>query len=254
MNTAVLLAATQPVDGSSAAEFLSFCARISNPANRTNYKTGAKLLKSLIRDAHWSPLEMVNVVIEVTTTRDISRQIIRHTSFKFQEFSQRYAEAPQEPVYREGRLQDKKNRQNSISTNDDALSSFWKMTQETVIRATSKGYIEALHAGIAKEQARVLLPEGMTSTVISMNGTLRSWVHYCMLRRANGTQKEHMEVANQCWEIIKELFPDISEAVEEMEKATFEAKRALTILEKLKELHPGIVADTIKKIGLDITS
>lgn len=211
-----LVGLTQPLPHtgcSTAQELVSYCARVSNPNNQANHKTGSKLIRHLLEEGHWSPLEMVNLNIEVETTRDIARQILRHRSFSFQEFSQRYAKATQF-VTREARLQDKKNRQNSIATSDAELIEEWQKRQAKHLRAIEEDYNWALSMGIAKEQARAILPEGMTVSKLYMNGTLRSWVHYCMLRKANGTQLEHMEVADACWEIIKEHFPDVTEACE----------------------------------------
>lgn len=211
-----LIGLTQPsayTGCSTAQELVAYCARVSNPANQANHGTGSKLIRHLLEEGHWSPLEMVNINIEVVTTRDIARQILRHRSFSFQEFSQRYAKAT-EFVYREARLQDKKNRQNSIQTDDERLKEEWQMRQAKHLRAIEEDYNWALEMGIAKEQARSILPEGMTVSTLYMNGTLRSWVHYCMLRRGNGTQLEHMDVADLCWEIISQHFPDVAEACE----------------------------------------
>jgi len=191
-------------------ELVAFCARVSNPSNQMNKETSEKLIKYLIKHAHWSPLEMVNVCLEIDTTRDIAHQIVRHRSFAFQEFSQRYAN-PEEMgdmfVIREARLQDSKNRQNSIETDDTALSDKWEEMQQDVMYAAGKAYKWAIENGIAKEQARVVLPEGCTKTRLYMNGTLRSWIHYIDLRGANGTQKEHMEIAHACAEVIANIFP-----------------------------------------------
>lgn len=191
-------------------DLVAFCARVSNPANQMNTETSEKLVKYLIKYSHWSPLEMVNVCMEINTTRDIAHQIVRHRSFAFQEFSQRYAN-PEEMgdifVKREARLQDSKNRQNSIETNDERLQMMWDSKQGEVIRAAQDAYNWAIENGIAKEQARVVLPEGNTKTRLYMNGTLRSWVHYIELRGANGTQKEHMEIAHACAKVITGIFP-----------------------------------------------
>jgi thymidylate synthase (FAD) len=196
-------------------ELIAYTARVSNPDNQNNPKTAAKLLAYLIKHEHWSPFEMVSVTMEITTTRDISRQIIRHRSFSFQEFSQRYAKSTNFET-RECRLQDEKNRQNSIETEDRELAESWNMAQKRVINAANDAYKWALENGIAKEQARAVLPEGNTETTLYMSGTLRSWVHYCKLRMANGTQKEHIEVAEQCWDVISQHFPDVAKAVEEL--------------------------------------
>ena len=198
-----------------AQELVAYCARVSNPKNQTNHTTGPKLVRHLLEEGHWSPLEMVNLNIEVVTTRDIARQILRHRSFSFQEFSQRYAKATTFEL-REARLQDKKNRQNSIQTNDQKLAEEWSMRQAELLRSIEENYNWALDMDIAKEQARAILPEGLTQSTLYMNGTLRSWVHYCMLRMGNGTQLEHIHVATKCWEIIKQHFPDVVEACESL--------------------------------------
>jgi len=199
-------------------DLVAFCARVSNPANQNNKKTNEKLIRYLIDNQHWSPLEMVSVCLEIETTRDIARQILRHRSFSFQEFSQRYAEvdfgtAGENWVEREARLQDTKNRQNSIETEDLGLQETWKTQQSYVTYAAEKAYRWAIDNGIAKEQARAVLPEGLTVSRLYMNGTLRSWVHYIQLRSANGTQKEHMEVAKECGNVIAEVFPMIKEFI-----------------------------------------
>ena len=189
---------------------VAYCARVSNPANQMNSETSEKLIKYLIKHAHWSPLEMVNACLQIDTTRDIAHQIVRHRSFAFQEFSQRYADPASmgdQFVLREARLQDTKNRQNSIETDDVKLSAEWRMRQQDVIDTAKEHYNWAISNGIAKEQARVVLPEGCTKTRLYMNGTLRSWIHYIELRGANGTQKEHMEIAHACAEVIAEIFP-----------------------------------------------
>ena len=196
-------------------ELIAYTARVSNPDNQNNPKTASKLLGYLIKHEHWSPFEMVSVTLEITTTRDISRQIIRHRSFSFQEFSQRYAKSTNYET-RECRLQDKKNRQNSIETKDKELAEDWNMVQRRVINAAKDAYEWALENGIAKEQARAVLPEGNTETTLYMSGTLRSWIHYCKLRRSNGTQKEHMIIADQCWDVLSQHFPDVAKAVEEL--------------------------------------
>lgn len=195
-------------------ELVAFCARVSNPSNQNNKETSEKLIRYLIKNQHWSPLEMVSVCLEIETTRDIARQILRHRSFSFQEFSQRYAEASQLGFeMKEARMQDLKNRQNSIETDNLALQAWWEERQNRVIKECKEAYQWALDAGIAKEQARAVLPEGMTMSRMYMNGTLRSWVHYIQLRSANGTQKEHREVALACAEAIKPIFPMITEFV-----------------------------------------
>ena len=216
MSKVSLVALSQPsatTDCNTAAELVAYTARVSNPANQNNTKTASKLLGYLIKEDHWSPFEMVHLTMEITTTRDIARQIIRHRSFSFQEFSQRYAEQTNF-VTRECRLQDEKNRQNSVSTDDRVLKEWFSMEQAKIKNDAVRSYNQALEKGIAKEQARALLPEGMTESVLYMAGSLRSWIHYCELRRGNGTQKEHMIVADQCWDIIKQHFPQVVAALE----------------------------------------
>ena len=190
-------------------ELIAFCARVSNPANQFNTGTSDKLIKYLINNKHWSPLEMVSVCLEIETTRDIARQMLRHRSFSFQEFSQRYADPTKDLdfVLREARLQDTKNRQNSITTEDLQLQAFWQQQQIRVINAAKEAYKWAIDNGIAKEQARAVLPEGNTVSRLYMNGTLRSWIHYIELRAENGTQKEHRDIAVQCGIVIAEVFP-----------------------------------------------
>lgn len=197
-------------------ELIAYCARVSNPANQLNTETSEKLIKYLIKHQHWSPLEMVSACLEITTTRDIARQILRHRSFSFQEFSQRYAnpmaELDEAFVLRECRLQDPKNRQNSIpldmSTHEGRMmANDWIRSQQRVLHWVKEEYQWAIEQGIAKEQARALLPEGLTISRLYMNGTLRSWIHYIQLRSANGTQKEHMDIAKLCAEVIAEVFP-----------------------------------------------
>jgi len=230
MSKVALVGITKPsayTGCNTANELVAYAARVSNPGNQNNTETAPKLLSYLIRNAHFSPFEMVSLTMEITTTRDISRQILRHRSFSFQEFSQRYAESTKFST-REARLQDPKNRQNSIeldledygkggegqfSDSKTRLAETWRMKQREIINKSREIYEWALNNGIAKEQARAVLPEGNTETVLYMAGTLRSWVHYCELRRANGTQKEHMVVANQCWDIIREHFPSVAEAL-----------------------------------------
>ena len=194
-------------------ELIAFCARVSNPANQFNTETSEKLIKYLVKNKHWSPLEMVSACIEIETTRDIARQILRHRSFSFQEFSQRYADPTKDLdfVLREARLQDTKNRQNSVETDNLALQAFWQTQQNKVIEAAKNAYEWAIQNGIAKEQARAVLPEGLTVSRLYMNGTLRSWIHFIELRSANGTQKEHQLVAKECARIIAEVFPLASE-------------------------------------------
>ena len=198
-------------------ELIAYCARVSNPANQLNTETSEKLIRYLIKHAHWSPLEMVSACIEIETTRDIARQILRHRSFSFQEFSQRYADPTQELsqafTLRQARLQDTKNRQNSIETDDTMLAIEWERAQKRVLFAVEREYKWAIENGIAKEQARAVLPEGLTISRLYMNGTLRSWIHFIELRSANGTQKEHQEVALACANVIAKIFPMASDLV-----------------------------------------
>lgn len=207
-----LISYTQGADGKNLLEQVAFAARVSNPANQNNTETSEKLVRYLIKNQHWSPLEMVSICLEIDTTRDIARQILRHRSFSFQEFSQRYADATQlEFQLKECRLQDLKNRQNSVETDNLALQAWWEERQKRVLRESQEAYQWALENGIAKEQARAVLPEGMTGSRLYMNGTLRSWVHYIQLRSANGTQKEHQDVALACADAIEPIFPMIKE-------------------------------------------
>lgn len=193
---------------------VAYCARVSNPSNQANNETAPKLLKYLMKNKHWSPFEMANVCMEIETTRDIARQILRHRSFSFQEFSQRYAEATEFAI-RECRMQDTKNRQNSLVTEDQYLKHWWNAAQLRVQDEAELVYKQALSKGIAKEQARALLPEGLTMSKMYMNGTLRSWLHYVEIRCDEATQKEHREVANQCKDIIMGLCPSIKELLNE---------------------------------------
>ena len=208
--------AAQGVDD--AQELIAYCARVSNPANQFNTETSEKLIRYLIKHQHWSPLEMVSACCEIVTTRDIARQILRHRSFSFQEFSQRYADPTAELdeafVLRECRLQDTKNRQNSIETEDKYLAIEWERAQKRVLFAVKQEYSWAIKNGIAKEQARAVLPEGLTVSRMYMNGTLRSWIHFIQLRAGNGTQKEHQEIALACAKAIAEIFPMTSTLVE----------------------------------------
>jgi len=194
-------------------DMIAYCARVSNPANQSHTETNEKLIKYLIHHQHWSPLEMVNVCLEINTTRDIARQILRHRSFSFQEFSQRYAVADLGFECKEARIQDTKNRQNSIITDNSRLHEEWEMQQNQVMRTAEEAYQWAISNGIAKEQARAVLPEGMTLSRLYMNGTLRSWVHYIQLRSGNGTQKEHRDVALACADAISAVFPLIREFI-----------------------------------------
>lgn len=225
LTTARLISYSQPPEGelyvgNDVQELISYCARVSNPANQESHKTSEKLIKYLVANKHWSPLEMASACIEIETTRDIAHQIVRHRSFAFQEFSQRYAEPSamgEAFTKRECRLQDTKNRQNSIEIENDPslienqqyqdLIAEWNRRQAGVIETSRRAYDWAIENGIAKEQARAVLPEGLTKTRLYMNGTLRSWVHYIELRSANGTQKEHMEVAQKCAIEIAKIFP-----------------------------------------------
>ena len=210
-----LVSHSQGTDGRNLLEQVAFVARVSNPANQDNNDTAEKLVRYLIKHQHWSPLEMVNVCLEINTTRDIARQILRHRSFSFQEFSQRYAVVKNEFEYREARLQDYKNRQKSIETDDEYTKERWEQEQASVALRVQQAYDWAIKNGIAKEQARVVLPEGMTPSRLYMNGTLRSWVHYIQLRSANGTQKEHQEIAIACAKAIEPIFPMIEEFVQQ---------------------------------------
>lgn len=211
MNHATLIAVTQPEQDLSVEEFIVYCARVSNPANQANHATAPKLMRYLMTHGHWSPFEMVHVVMEITTTRDIARQILRHRSFSFQEFSQRYAD-PTEALgfaLREARLQDKANRQNSIVSTDTQTALTWQQIQDNVLTEAKLGYDEALAMGIAKEQARALLPEGLTVSRLYMAGSLRSWLHYCDVRTKPDTQAEHRAVAESAWQIIIGLCPSL---------------------------------------------
>lgn len=216
-----LICHSQPVDTDhNMQELVAYCARVSNPANQNNKESSEKLIRYLINNQHWSPLEMVSACLEITTTRDIARQILRHRSFSFQEFSQRYADPVKDLdfVIREARLQDYKNRQNSIPIDtliDDhaRLSQQWQEKQEEVIEKARETYKWATDNGIAKEQARAVLPEGLTVSRLYMNGTLRSWIHYIQLRSANGTQREHILIAKECASVIAKIFPMTKEFV-----------------------------------------
>ena len=228
MNNAKIIAVTKPfisVNGNTITEsmtngipmnvdeFIAYVARVSNPSNQNNTLTASKLLRYLAKHKHWSPFEMVNIVMEINTTRDIARQILRHRSFSFQEFSQRYADPTQDLgfVTREARLQDLKNRQNSIETDDKRLEQEWRDRQMTIRDTVQDIYSWAIDNGIAKEQARAVLPEGLTVSRMYMNGTLRSWIHYCQLRMGPETQKEHREVALDAWTKLCEQFPSIND-------------------------------------------
>ena len=204
---------SQSPDGKNLLEQVAFAARVSNPSNQNNSETAEKLVRYLIKHQHWSPLEMVSACLEIETTRDIARQILRHRSFSLQEFSQRYAVADLGWELKEARMQDTKNRQNSIATDDKLLEIEWQRAQERVLYAVKREYDWAIANGIAKEQARAVLPEGITVSRMYMNGTLRSWVHYISLRSANGTQKEHQEIALACADALEPIFPMIKEYV-----------------------------------------
>jgi len=195
-------------------DLIAYCARVSNPSNQSNTKTTSKLLRYLIKHKHWSPFEMASACIEIETTRDIARQLLRHRSFSFQEFSQRYAninDIADSIVIRKARLQDESNRQNSVETNDARLLTVWEEHQRNVWYAAMKAYDWAIENGIAKEQARVVLPEGNTPSRLYVNGTIRSWIHYIELRSANGTQQEHMELAIACGQAISRIFPTLED-------------------------------------------
>jgi len=196
-------------------QLVAYCARVSNPSNQMNSETSEKLIRYLIKHGHWSPLEMVSACLEIDTTRDIARQILRHRSFSFQEFSQRYADPTKDLSFmtREARLQDTKNRQNSVEIDDPKLQEEWNNLQQNVINHSRNAYQWAIMNGIAKEQARAVLPEGNVSSRLYMNGTLRSWVHYIQLRSGHGTQKEHREVACACADALAPIFPMIKEFV-----------------------------------------
>jgi len=200
-------------DSKNIQELICYCARVSNPGNQDNTETNEKLIRYLIKNNHWSPFEMVSICLEIETTRDIARQILRHRSFSFQEFSQRYAVADLGFEYKELRTQDTKNRQNSIPSENADLQESWAYQQKTVMELSSQAYKWAIDNGIAKEQARAVLPEGMTVSKMYMNGTLRSWIHYIQLRSGNGTQKEHKLVAIACAKAIESVFPMITEFV-----------------------------------------
>lgn len=214
MNTAKIVAITNPlIEGvTTAEEFIAYAARVSNPSNQMNTETSERLLRYCARHAHWSVFEMANVVMEIETTRDIARQILRHRSFSFQEFSQRYADPTKDLgfVTREARLQDTKNRQNSVEVDDTLLQNEWYRSQQRVLFAVEREYKWAIDNGIAKEQARAVLPEGLTVSRMYMNGTMRSWIHYCQLRMTPGTQKEHREVAASAWDQLAAYLDFIS--------------------------------------------
>tara|TARA_B100000085_G_C18474357_1_gene484500 strand:- start:230 stop:877 length:648 start_codon:yes stop_codon:yes gene_type:complete len=212
MNVKLISYSQSPIedfDYQSSLDLVAYCARVSNPSNQNNRATSEKLVKYLMKHKHWSPLEMVSACLEIETTRDIARQILRHRSFSFQEFSQRYADPTEDLSFetREARLQDPKNRQNSIECEDKELQEEWAWMQERVIEASKRAYAYAIRKGIAKEQARAVLPEGNTLSRMYVNGTLRSWIHYIELRSENGTQKEHIQVAQAVAKVIADIFP-----------------------------------------------
>ena len=215
-NTAKIIGVTRPTSGLSVDDFIAYVARISNPSNQNNNETAPNLLKYLIKNKHWSPFEMVHIVMEINTTRDIARQILRHRSFSFQEFSQRYADPTKDLGFtpREARFQDTKNRQNSIEMNDLELQYAWENKQVEMIAKATETYIWATQNGIAKEQARAVLPEGLTVSRLYMAGSLRSWIHYCQLRMSIGTQKEHRGVATDAWYEITKVFPSLKDTLD----------------------------------------
>jgi thymidylate synthase (FAD) len=216
MNKVTLISLSKPsavTECNTAEELVAYAARVSNPGNQANHETAPRLLRYLAKHKHWSPFEMVHITMEIQTTRDIARQILRHRSFAFQEFSQRYAIVDSKLGVRDARLQDKTNRQNSVDVAGTQLDEEWKMRQTYLNNQIEKDYEWALTQGIAKEQARAILPEGNTMSTLYMAGSLRSWLHYCELRMANGTQAEHMEVAALCWDIIKVHFPALVDAI-----------------------------------------
>ena len=204
--TVTLISYTQSPQKNTVQDLIAYCARVSNPANQNMVGTNEKLLKYLIRNQHWSPFEMVSICLEITTTRDIARQMLRHRSFSFQEFSQRYAVVQDESEIKEVRLQDHKNRQNSLECDDAQLSAEWSAKQQQIIDLSDEVYQWALEKGIAKEVARAVLPEGLTPSRLYMNGTLRSWIHYIKVRAVPGTQKEHREIAMECLQAIEPIF------------------------------------------------
>lgn len=217
MSQVRLIAFTQPIElegVQTGEELVAYCARVSNPANQANHETAPRLLNYLVRNQHWSPFEMAHAVIEIQTTRDIARQILRHRSFSFQEFSQRYAEVVADPVLREARLQDNANRQNSTPAHDAQLRSWWDDQQAWLADQATKVYQDALNQGIAKEVARAVLPEGLTPSRLYMAGSVRSWIHYIQLRAGNGTQKEHREIAVMCKLALLHVMPSIKEILD----------------------------------------
>ena len=221
MSSVKLVGVTKPVGFAvtgeihTAEDLIAYCARVSNPNNQHNTLTAERLLKYLVKHKHWSPFEMVHVVMEINTTRDIARQILRHRSFSFQEFSQRYAEVDDKSfTIKEARMQDAANRQNSIETNSALTQETWEQYQNHSKNAAIAAYKWAINSGIAKEVARSVLPEGLTNSRLYMSGTLRSWIHYCELRMGNGTQKEHRLIATECWDVIVKEFPSLKNVLE----------------------------------------
>jgi len=217
MSQVRLIAFTQPIElegVQTGEELVAYCARVSNPANQANHETAPRLLNYLVRNHHWSPFEMAHAVIEIQTTRDIARQILRHRSFSFQEFSQRYAEVDAEPVLREARLQDAKNRQASIDVDDADLQDWWNQEQRALADNAIHSYQAALRRGLAKEVARAVLPEGLTPSRLYMAGSVRSWIHYIQLRAGNGTQKEHREIAVMCRLALLHVMPSLQEILD----------------------------------------
>lgn len=211
MNTAHIIAKTVPESGSTLEQFIVYCARVSNPANQANHDTAPRLMRYLMKHRHWSPFEMASITMEITTTRDIARQILRHRSFSFQEFSQRYADPTQALGFtnRETRLQDTANRQNSIATDDEYITEEWNALQADMMAMAQSMYEETIRLGIAKEQARALLPEGLTVSRLYMSGTVRSWLHYCDVRTRPDTQREHRQVAESCWQQLITVLPSL---------------------------------------------
>ena len=252
-----LIGITQPTEYSkckTANDLVAYTARVSNPANQNNLNTSGKLVKFLVKEQHWSPFEMVHLVMEIKTTRDISRQILRHRSFSFQEFSQRYALAENFITDREFRLQDTKNRQNSIEVNNPVLQARWSAMQEVVKAAAMQAYNWAKGEGLAKEQSRTVLPEGLTETTVYMSGTLRSWVHYCDLRSTIGTQKEHRLVAMDAWNVIAEHFPDLVEAMDSINLDKRTAMSKIELVDYMEKNTPDLLAQVLStksKISLD---
>ena len=219
MHHAILVAATKPLikEINNGDDFIAYVARVSNPSNQSNTETAPRLLKYLRKNKHWSPFEMSHAVMEITTTRDIARQILRHRSFSFQEFSQRYADPTEDLGFttRDARLQDTKNRQNSIETDDAELQFKWDQCQKNIQDSVMRSYKWAIYNGIAKEQARAILPEGMTVSKMYMAGSVRSWIHYCQLRMGVETQKEHREVATSAWYELTNEFPSLKDSLQD---------------------------------------